>query len=646
MRIKGMDVSSRVTDRKHTSRRLANLSKREGASYWLQLASEAQTVGRHEPADQKKAPIVNRAKKIILEQSSQHSLSEAALRPNGIARKLNTKTNVSGLSDPIITSKKKKEMEPKWLDGEKGKAEFADAFKLSATAMLITDEDGLIYGANDAAGKLLAVEAHRLLGKPFVVFVNNASQRSYFKSLRQTALDGSGEMEFQLRLRNGQLKPCRAVLNKLGKTLEKRDRHTGEFLSQEAFIWSLSFIENEFKLNQEAEKLRSALHQREEEVSTLKIETAGLLNSKNEFIAHLTHELRTPLQSIFGASELLNSESLNSQQRELVEVICSAAAQLKAVAESALSLTCIESGKDKVKVSEFNVEPFILDIMAQFRLQVQEKNIGLSFHIDPFVPQRITTDAVRLRQILVNTINNAIKFTSNGSISLKVSLFESSGKILFELTDTGMGMEAQALDNLFQPYTCATGKESRFRGGIGLGLFICKQLIESLGGNISVESEPKRGCKILFVLPCKSHLEPEPAEPPASIPAYATHSSANVLLAEDSDVTAKIVSLQLRQLGCTVTRVADGKQAVAQCAEGDFDIIFMDCQMPVMDGYTAAEKIRELLPDKQIPIIALTGNVGEGEREHCLDTGMSDYMSKPAGVAEFEKVLKVYLPKK
>ncbi len=446
-------------------------------------------------------------------------------------------------------------------------------------------------------------------------------------------------------MRTGQLRPCKASLRKLSSPVQKRDRHSGERTAEQAFVWSIRFIEKEFTLKQELEKMKSDLYRNEEEVSTLKIETAGLLNSKNEFIAHLTHELRTPLQSIFGASELLNSASLNCQQKELVEVICSAATQLKAVAESALSLTCIESGKDKVKVSEFDVEPFVLDIIAQFRLQVQEKNIGLIYKIDPSVPQRISTDAVRLRQILVNTINNAIKFTNNGSISLNVLPFERSGKILFELADTGMGMESEALDNLFQPYSCATGSESRFRGGIGLGLYICKQLIESLGGNISVESEPGRGCKILFVLPCKSHLKPQESEPLSTVPNNAAPSSANVLLAEDSDVTAKIVSLQLRQLGCSVTRVANGKDAVAQCTEKDFDLIFMDCQMPVMDGYSAAKTIREMFPHKSIPIIALTGNVGEGERDHCLETGMNDYMSKPAGIAEFEKVLHIYLPK-
>jgi PAS domain S-box-containing protein len=523
----------------------------------------------------------------------------------------------------------------------------------STTAILVTNQEGVIFSSNQAAEELLGVAKKHLLGKPFVIFVNPRNQQQYYKGLRQALASGNKELHFQLRSRSGKIYPCIAQLRQADPNIDSvDDDEQGMFL-----VWNIRLAEYEHNLELRIEDLSADLNNSASELKTLKAETATLLNAKNEFVAHLTHELRTPLQSVFGAAELLGSSNLTAEQKELIEVICSSAKQLKDVAESALHLTSIESGKDQINVSEFEIEPFILDILGQFKIQVREKNIGLNLKIDQNIPPRIVTDAVRLRQILINTISNGVKFTSEGSITVSLRPFENKDKLLFEVSDTGSGMASQALEHLFQPYECASGYESKFRGGMGLGLYICKQLVESLDGNISVESEPGKGCKILFVLPLRSlplaqplKLDKEPLAEAEfgpvdqnigdtkSVSVNAITPNLRVLLAEDSDVTAKIVSLQLRQLGCAVERARNGAEAVSMFSPERFDLVFMDCQMPVMDGYAAAEQIRKT-HSTSTPIIALTGNVGEKEKEHCLEKGMNEYLSKPAGLSDFQRVL-------
>lgn len=375
----------------------------------------------------------------------------------------------------------------------------------------------------------------------------------------------------------------------------------------------------------------------ESERSAVRIREAALEESsrlKMEFLVNMSHEIRTPLHGVVGMAEALADTSLSEEQRKLMKSIRSSADTLALLVNDVLDLAKLEQGKMELENLPFSLHDTLVELTENFRFAAEKK--GLRFHADfSGAPDSLRGDSLRLRQVLSNLLANAVRFTEVGEISLSVK--GAAGHwVAFAVEDTGVGIPASAKDRLFQPFSQVDPSTTRRYGGSGLGLRISKEIVERMGGRIGFESEVGKGSRFWFEveLPAvESAMGAGAVEGPKWRP--------NILVAEDNETSQHVVSLMLRSLNCDVTCVGDGQAAVDAVLQGAFDLLFLDCQMPVMDGYTAAQNIREA--GRLLPIVALTASTVRGDRERCLSVGMNDYMSKPARQAQIAAMLQRWL---
>ena len=377
---------------------------------------------------------------------------------------------------------------------------------------------------------------------------------------------------------------------------------------------------------------------------------------KSEFLATMSHEIRTPMYSVIGMNELLLQTTLSDRQREYAEAVYISAEGLLAILDDILDFSAIEADKLLLHETDFDPRAVIEEVNEIFAAKMQAKELTLRAFVAPDVPIWLRGDPRRLRQVLVNLVGNAVKFTDHGSIEIGVTMCETAepGPILrFEVADTGVGIPQAAHQRLFQPFTQLDGSMARRYGGTGLGLAISKRLVELMGGEIGVESEFGKGARFWFTAALKS-----PSDDPNGHQTERSHQGATeaeaavlvpggrILLAEDNLTNQRLALLQLERLGYVAKAVADGLAAVDAIIEDPdaFDLLLMDCQMPVMDGFQAARVIRRAEPaGRHLPIIAMTANAMHGDREACLAAGMDDYLSKPVRPTELEQVLRRWL---
>ncbi len=373
--------------------------------------------------------------------------------------------------------------------------------------------------------------------------------------------------------------------------------------------------------------------------------------TKELFLANISHEIRTPINGIAGMATLL-SQNPNSKDRvTYLNAISSAADNLKVIINDILDLASIESGKLKFEEIGFNLTDLVNSMIDSFRVQATEKNLKLWYAMDAGTNTILMGDPVRLNQILINLISNAIKFTNEGEIKINFSTEkEKSGKLLlkFDVTDTGIGIPKEKLKKIFESFSQADASVTRKYGGTGLGLTIVKQLVKLQHGSIKVHSEEGKGSTFSVAIPYKignaeniiqvSGLKRKGKDFVNSL------SKVNLLLVEDNDINRLYASNILKGWGCNFQLAENGYVAIEQVKSHDFDLILMDIQMPVMDGFETTKAIRSMDTAKsQVPIIALTANATRKDIEKCLTSGMNDYVAKPFTPDDLYKVMVKYV---
>lgn len=392
--------------------------------------------------------------------------------------------------------------------------------------------------------------------------------------------------------------------------------------------------------------------------------------AKSQFLANMSHEIRTPMNGVLGMVELLMDTSLTRAQKKYVNTIKASGDSLLLIINDILDLTKMESGKLVLESTACDIGKLVRTTADIVSGQVQTKGLTLTVDTGGLAWPYVKTDPLRIRQILLNLLSNSVKFTPRGYIAVRVQTLkdeETEATIRFSVKDTGIGMDRQALDRLFEPFTQADETTTRKFGGTGLGLAISKQLVELMGGTIDCESRQGESTGFWFELKfekiwktqamnfeCSPPVTVKPPHAVASIAAGGTagktkpESSPLALVVEDNPINQEVSAGILENLGCRVTLAGNGEQAVAALEQQAYDIVFMDCQMPVMDGYDAARRIRAM--DKKarnggpLPVIALTAHALAGDREKCINAGMDDHLAKPFGKCQMVEILKKWLP--